>query len=243
MLLENDSEYVFTDNLFVTSNLKYSIYDNFDDLTIPPETTEPAQVRSDVKDYLRNLNDGIVIGRLQADYFHTPSKNNHIVVTAGILEEMFSGLGMEYLHYENDKNYAYGFEIFHVQKRGYDLLFDTLDYKNVTGHFNFYYRNYGSIPFDAKFSLGEYLAGDKGFTLDLSRTYKNGVKFGVFATFTDVSTEDFGEGSFDKGVYFNIPIYRNLVNYTWRPLTKDPGAKLNRKNSLYDLLIRFNENN
>tara|TARA_A100001388_G_scaffold275945_1_gene262500 strand:+ start:2082 stop:4028 length:1947 start_codon:yes stop_codon:yes gene_type:complete len=243
LLLENDSEYVFTDNLFVTSNLKYSIYDNFDDLTIPPETTEPAQVRSDVKDYLRNLNDGIVIGRLQADYFHTPSKNNHIVVTAGILEEMFSGLGMEYLHYENDKNYAYGFEIFHVQKRGYDLLFDTLDYKNVTGHFNFYYRNYGSIPFDAKFSLGEYLAGDKGFTLDLSRTYKNGVKFGVFATFTDVSREDFGEGSFDKGVYFNIPIYRNLVNYTWRPLTKDPGAKLNRKNSLYDLLIRFNENN
>ena len=243
LLLENDSEYVFTDDFFVSSNLKYSIYDNFDDLTLPPETTKPAQVRSDVKDYLRNLNDGVSIGRLQADYFNSPSENNHIVVTAGILEEMFSGIGMEYLHYDNDKNYAYGFEIFHVQKRGYDLRFDTLDYKNITGHFNFYYRNYGSIPFDAKLSLGEYLAGDKGFTLDLSRTYKNGVKFGVFATFTDVSAKDFGEGSFDKGIYFNIPIYRNLVNYTWRPLTKDPGAKLNRKNSLYDLLIRFNENN
>ena len=61
---------------------------------------------------------------------------------------------------------------------------------------------------------------------------------GAFATFTDVSAEDFGEGSFDKGI-FNIPIYGNLVNYTWRPLTKDPGSKLNRRNSLHNLLVRF----
>ena len=53
----------------------------------------------------------------------------------------------------------------------------------------------------------------------------------------------FGEGSFDKGIYFNIPIADNLVSYTWRPLTKDPGAKLIRRNSLYDLLVRFKEIN
>ena len=38
---------------------------------------------------------------------------------------------------------------------------------------------------------------------------------------------------------FNIPIYGNMINYTWRPLTKDPGARLNRRNTLYDLLVRF----
>ena len=79
--------------------------------------------------------------------------------------------------------------------------------------------------------------------MGFSRTFFNGVKFGVFASFTDVSTEDFGEGSFDKGIYFNIPIADNLVSYTWRPLTKDPGAKLIRRNSLYDLLVRFKEIN
>jgi len=66
-----------------------------------------------------------------------------------------------------------------------------------------------------------------------------GVRFGAFATFTDVSAEDFGEGSFDKGIFFNIPIYGNLINYTWRPLTKDPGAKLVRKHTLHSLLVRF----
>ena len=86
---------------------------------------------------------------------------------------------------------------------------------------------------------GKYLAGDVGATFELSRSYRNGAKFGIFATFTDVSREQFGEGSFDKGIFFNVPIYKDFLNYTWRPLTKDPGAKLNRKYTLYDLLIKF----
>ena len=90
-----------------------------------------------------------------------------------------------------------------------------------------------------KLSAGEYLAGDIGSTIELSRTFDTGVRFGIFATFTDVTNEEFGEGSFDKGIFFNIPIYGNLINYTWRPLTKDPGAKLIRKNTLHDLLVRF----
>lgn len=65
-----------------------------------------------------------------------------------------------------------------------------------------------------KYSNGEYLAGDKGFTFEASRSFKNDVKFGVFATFTDVSTDQFGEGLFDKGIFFNIPIFNNFVNYT-----------------------------
>ena len=95
------------------------------------------------------------------------------------------------------------------------------------------------MPFDTKISFGEYLAGDEGFTIDLSRTFPNGTKFGVFASFTDVSSEQFGEGSFDKGIYFNIPVFGNYINYSWRPLTKDPGAKLVRKNTLHDLLVKF----
>ena len=90
-----------------------------------------------------------------------------------------------------------------------------------------------------KFSFGEYLAGDIGSTIEFSRSFENGTKFGVFASFTDVSEEQFGEGSFDKEYFFNIPIYGNFINYTWRPLTKDPGAKLNRRNNLYDLLVKF----
>ena len=239
LLFENNSAYSINDSLVASANLKYSIWDNFEDLTIPPRDTFPAQVRSDVKDYLRGFNDGIVIGRLQLDYFATPKKNNHIMMTAGILEEMFNGYGFEYLYFNPGSNFAVGFEIFNVKKRDYKLQFGSLKYNNITGHINFYHRNYGRIPFDTKISLGEYLAGDKGGTIEFSRSFFNGVQFGVFATFTDVSTENFGEGSFDKGIYFSIPIFSDLVSYKWRPLTKDPGAKLVRKNNLYDLLVRF----
>ena len=239
LMIENISEYSFLDNFFFSSNLKYSLADNFDDLKYPPVNTYPAQVRSDIKDYLKNFDEGIIIGRAQFDFYSTPKEDHHIMISAGILEEMFNGAGFEYLYFNQDSNYAVGFEIFDVKKRDYMMRFGTLDYRNITGHLNFYYRNYGRIPFDAKISYGEYLAGDEGFTLDLSRSFSNGTKFGIFASFTDVSTNQFGEGSFDKGIYFNIPVFGNLINYSWRPLTKDPGAKLNRKNSLHDLLVRF----
>ena len=238
-LLENDSEFVLKENLFFNTNLKYSIADNFDDLRFPPIDTYPAQVRSDIKQYLKNMDKGILVGRAQLDYHLTPKKNHHLMISGGILEDIFSGYGLEYLYFKQNTNYAYGFEVFNVRKRDYDWGFGHLDYKNLTYSANLYYRNYGSIPFDMKISAGEYLAGDFGSTIEFSRRFSNGVSFGVFATFTDVSTKDFGEGSFDKGIFFNIPIYGNFINYTWRPLTKDPGAKLVRRNSLHDLLVRF----
>ena len=239
MLLENDIEYIIRDDLIFHSNLKYSLADNFDDLRFPPVDTYPAQVRSDVKQYLKNMDKGIILGRAQVDYYLTPYKNHHFMISGGILEDMYSGYGFEYLYYKNHANYSVGFELFDVKKRDYQWRFGTLDYENVTGHINFYYRNYGLIPFDMKLSYGEYLAGDVGSTIELSRSYSNGMKFGVFASNTNVSAEQFGEGSFDKGIFFNIPIYGNLINYTWRPLTKDPASKLIRRNTLHGLLVKF----
>ena len=239
LLLENNTEYIIDKNFFFSSNLKYSLLDNFDDLNIPPENNYPAMVRSDIKDYLRNIDNGIIVGRAQFDYHITPKKNQHLMFTAGILEEMFSGYGGEYLFFKNDSNYAIGFEIFNIKKRDYKMRFKTLDYENTIHSFNLYYRNYNYFPFDMKISYGEYLAGDKGATIEFSRSYNNGMKYGFFASSTDVSYEDFGEGAFDKGVFFTIPVYRNLINYTWRPLTKDPGAKLIRKHTLHDLLVKF----
>ena len=240
LLLENDTEFVLRRNLFFNTNLKYSIADNFENLFIPPVDVFPAQVRSDVKEYLNKMADGgILIGRAQLDYHITPVENHHIMASVGIFEDMFSGAGMEYLYFRPNINYAFGVDIFKVRKRDYFWRFGHLDYENTLVTANFYWRNYGTIPFDMRLSAGEYLAGDVGFTLELSRSFYNGVQFGAFATFTDVTSEQFGEGSFDKGIFFNIPIYGNLINYTWRPLTKDPGATLNRRQTLHGLLVRL----
>ena len=238
-LLENDSEFVIRENLFFNTNLKYSLANNFSDLRFPPVDTYPAQVRSDIKQYLKRMDKGVLIGRAQLDYHITPVKDHHIMITGGILEDMFSGYGLEYLYFKQNNNYSVGFELFKVKKRDYEWGFGHLDYENTMMTANFYYRNYGLIPFDMKISAGEYLAGDIGSTIELSRSFRNGVRFGAFATFTDVSTEQFGEGSFDKGIFFKIPIYGNLINYTWRPLTKDPGATLIRRTNLHNLLVKM----
>jgi hypothetical protein len=59
--------------------------------------------------------------------------------------------------------------------------------------------------------VGRYLAGDKGATVEVRRALPSGWEVGAFATFTNVSAEDFGEGSFDKGLYFTIP-WSNIIS-------------------------------
>ena len=90
------------------------------------------------------------------------------------------------------------------------MKFGTLDYKNTTAFLNFYYRNYDLIPFDLHISHGEYLAGDIGSTIELSRKYLNGMELGVFASFTDVTSEQFGEVLLIR-VYFLIFQYMVIL--------------------------------
>ena len=61
---------------------------------------------------------------------------------------------------------------------------------------------------------------------------------GVFATKTNLSAEEFGEGSFDKGFYFSVPtqmFYSEFrsgnISFGLQPLTKDGGAMLIQQNA------------
>lgn len=241
LLLEHDAEFIFSENLLLSTNIKLSVLDNFDDLIYPPVDVYPAQVRSDIKKYLNNLGDKPSIGRAQFEYFKTFAKNNHMLLTAGIYEEMFSGFGVEYLNYDMNRRVNWGFEANKVYKRDYDFYFGLLGYQNITYHLNLYYKNRNLFPFDIKLSYGEYLAGDIGSTIEIKRSFLKGVEIGAFASFTNVSYEKFGEGSFDKGIFFKIPIgkKRKLRSFVWRPLTKDPASKLIKKNNIYDLVDKY----
>ncbi|MAZ06860.1 MAG: hypothetical protein CMM99_00065, partial [Rickettsiales bacterium] len=74
-MAELNTQYIFTDQFFWTTNLKYALWQNFDDLYIPPVDTYPNQVRSDIKDYLSNFKDRLILGRSQLDFFETVSDN------------------------------------------------------------------------------------------------------------------------------------------------------------------------
>ena len=60
-MVENNSEYAFSEG-FLSSNLKYTLWDNFDNLSIPPVNTYPAKVRSDVE-LSKNFNQKLIIGK------------------------------------------------------------------------------------------------------------------------------------------------------------------------------------
>ena len=88
-------------------------------------------------------------------------------------------------------------------------------------------------------SIGKYLAGDIGYTVDFSRRFKSGFKMGAYFTRTDISKIEYGEGSFDKGFYFDIPLNvfqsnagKGITNFIIQPLTRDGGAKLKTTNPL-----------
>ncbi|GAB1363167.1 hypothetical protein MASR1M32_24030 [Rhodobacter sp.] len=95
--------------------------------------------------------------------------------------------------------------------------------------------------------VGRYTAGDYGATLSLSREFDNGWRVGAFATITDVSAADFGEGSFDKGIMLTIPLDwatgrpdRTRYSTVIRPVQRDGGARLAVSDRLYDL-VRENQ--
>ena len=76
--------------------------------------------------------------------------------------------------------------------------------------------------------------------MDISRRFKSGFTVGVFASKTDISKLEFGEGSFDKGFYFHLPIEAFYTNYSkgvaafgLRPLTRDGAAILVHGHHLY----------
>mgnify|MGYP000621813989 FL=1 len=82
----------------------------------------------------------------------------------------------------------------------------------------------------------------------------NGWQAGVWFSNTNVSAEQFGEGSFDKGFYMNIPLNifsksysKNSQGVSVRSMTRDGAQKLELRNRLIDsfygsTLNEFNEN-
>ena len=95
-----------------------------------------------------------------------------------------------------------------------------------------------------KSSFGKFLAKDVGFHFDLSRRFDTGARVGGIIALTDCDAACVGEGSFNKWIYFQLPMdlfytsstTRNKTGYAWAPLTKDAGQKV-EVGGLYDLMM------
>jgi hypothetical protein len=160
-------------------------------------------------------------------------------MTAGYLERMFGGVSAEVLWKPVASRLALGVEANYTKQRAFDDLLGFRDYSIATGHVSAYYEFDHGIT--GQLDVGRYLAGDVGATFTLEREFDNGWRVGGFFTLTDATAEEFGAGSFDKGVKLTIPAnwFLGKTEYqtrstTIRPFSRDGGARLNVPGRLYE---------
>jgi hypothetical protein len=234
-----DSEILFARNLSLQTILRYPVVQSFDILREGSNSIIP-HVRTDLIEYLKEA-DGIHIVRSQFNIFNQPFNSIYTKFSAGIFEEMFAGFGGEILYRDYNRPWAIGLDIHRVKQRAYRQLFGLREYKTTTGHATLYVHEPKSKVL-LKLIGGRFLAGDSGISVDVSRRFKSGLRVGAYFTLTDISSEEFGEGSFDKGFYLNFPVEAFFTNYSrgltgfgLRPLTRDGGAKLIVGHDLYGI--------
>ena len=229
----------FRPNVWLTGTVSADIINNYDKFRFDAPSNLP-RVRTDLRQY--STTSDVMMPNLQFNVARRLGRDIYGMAYAGYLEWMYAGVGGELLYRPMGESWAVGGNLNYVRQRDYDQHFGLRDYSITTGHATLYYT------FDAKervvgsLSAGRYLAGDYGATINLARVFDNGMTMGAYATKTNVSAAEFGEGSFDKGIYFSIPLdtvlprsTRSQATINWAPLIRDGGAMLNRKYPLYNL--------
>ena len=236
--VQSKLEYRFADNTWFTGTANLRLLDNYDKFKYDAPSNLP-RVRTYAREYVTTSR--LTMPLLQLTHVRQVGTNQYVSTYGGMLESMYGGVGAEWLYRPWQSQLAFGIDANYVRQRDFRQNFSFRDYSVGTGHATLYWDT-GWNDVQAKLSVGRYLAGDSGATLDVKRVFQNGVSVGAWATKTNVSAEQFGEGSFDKGIYATIPFDVMLpksspstANIVWNPLTRDGGARLNRRFTLFDL--------
>lgn len=226
-------------NLWLSGTVSYNAYNNYDKFRYDAPSRLP-RVRTNIRRYMTA--EDLTLPNLQVTGTRQLARDTYGMVYAGLLESMYAGAGGEVLYRPLNERWAVGVEANWVKQRDFDQRFSFRDYSVATGHASFYYMWGEERRVVTALSAGRYLAKDWGATLAVSRAFDNGVTMGAYATKTDVSSKDFGEGSFDKGIYVSVPFdfllprsTRARANFAWNPLYRDGGARLARSYGLYQM--------
>lgn len=240
--INGNADLALTDKLWASGTLYLNLTDNYDKFNYTTSSGSDAlpRVRTYIREYVSSAN--VLMNNLQLTTMDKLATDWYAQAYGGYLEMMYAGVGSEVLYRPYGQSWALGLDGNYVQQRDWENTLKLADYKVATGHLTAYWE----LPYIdntlAQISVGRYLAKDIGTTINLSRKFDTGIIVGAFATFTDVSAEEYGEGSFNKGFYFTVPFDFLQVRPTvrkgsisWIPLTRDGGQMLGRKYGLYTL--------
>lgn len=231
--------YEITPNMVLSGGVRQSILGERELAEVTENPNSYPNVRTDGAEY--GIDGKPVITDLTLSHYGRPAANLYSRATVGYLEQMYGGVSGEVLWKPVDSRLALGAEVNYARQRETDMLFGFQDFDTVTAHLSAYYAF--DNGFHGQVDVGRYLAGDWGATFALDREFENGWKVGAYFTLTDMPFEEFGEGSFDKGIRVTVPTDFFLGNASRREvktklssLTRDGGARLNVDGRLYDVV-------
>lgn len=237
--LDLRTRYEITPNLLVSGGVRQSALGKRELAAVTETPNSYPDVRTSGDKY--GIDGLPTITDLTLTHFGRPAENLYSRVTIGYLERMYGGVSTELLWKPVDSRLALGAELNYARQRETDMLFGFQDFDTVTGHVSGYYSF--DNGFHGQVDVGRYLAGDWGATFALDREFDNGWKVGAYFTLTDMPFDEFGEGSFDKGIRLTLPVdffagnaSRKSVNTSLASLTRDGGARLNVDGRLYNIV-------
>ena len=255
-----EASFWLTRNLQASGSLYLNLIDNYDKFNYiaPPDGTDVPRVRTLFRAYVDES--ALRMNNLQLTWFEDFGDNWFFQGYGGYLETMFAGAGAEVLYRPVNASWAIGADFNFIAQRDPESWFGVFEdsrqfseadqrYYNVvdkgtTGFLTAYYMPQWSWLDDTllKVGAGEFLAGDIGARIDFSKQFDSGVIAGVFASITDLTPEEYGEGSFTKGFYISVPFdvmtvkpSGNRASFSWQPITRDGGQMLKRKYQLFDV--------
>ncbi|MEZ8887955.1 YjbH domain-containing protein [Vibrio sp. 10N.247.311.14] len=257
--LYTNASFWASNSIELSGSLYVNLIDNYDKFNyeIPTDgTAQTARVRTLFRSY---ADEAIRLDRLQLTWFEDYGHGIYTQAYGGYLESMFAGVGGEILYRPFNQNWAIGADMTAISQRDPESWFGTFDEelqyhekdqayykvidKGTTGFITGYYTPQWDFLSDTllKVGVGKFLAGDIGTRVDFSKQFKSGVIAGAFVSLTDMTTEEYGEGSYTKGFYVSIPFdlvtvkpSSSRAGFTWLPITRDGGQVLNKQYNLFD---------
>tara|TARA_Y100001956_G_scaffold5226_1_gene4693 strand:- start:25934 stop:28132 length:2199 start_codon:yes stop_codon:yes gene_type:complete len=266
--LNAKSNFWLTDNVELAGSVYFNLTDNYDKFNYveySPHVRNYAtpRVRTMFRAYVHD--NPVRLNRLQLTWFEQPTESVYTQAYGGYLESMFAGVGGEVLYRPLNANWAVGADANLISQRDPDSWFGVYDEdyffydestcndpipqcqayvlsQGTTGHVSGYYMPQWQFLDNTLFkvSAGKFLGGDIGARVDFSKQFKSGVLVGAYATFTDLTAEEYGEGSYNKGFYVSIPMdlmtikpSTSRATIAWEPITRDGGQMLRKQYYLF----------
>jgi len=133
------------ERLFLSTGVNTILYENISQALGVNNSTLP-HVRSDFGEYAKGPR--VRLDRLLLNRVYQPSERNYARLSGGWLEQMYGGVGGQWLYVERGEPWAFDVSVEAVKQRDFDGRFGFRDYQTVTALAAMHYR----LPYQSTFT-------------------------------------------------------------------------------------------